>query len=1397
MVDVIIHMDRVADLAGVMEVSDAQSRRQAIIDSLQVVAADSQAGILNQLDNLRRAGTASHIRPFWIINAVAATITPDAIPSVARLPGVARVDLDTRHQAFGQPPDEGIDGNGLHFEFAGWASPPPDRARQAADWSVAAVGAPYVWNLLGIDGKGVTIAIVDTGVDWKHPALRGNYRGSRGGSVEHAGNWFSTVTPTQTVPVDPHGHGTHVAGTAVGHRGIGVAPGAEWIAVAIADEYGRIRDSDVHAAYQWLLAPNGDPALAPDVVNNSWGTAGTYTEFIEDVAVLEAAGIVTVFAAGNTGPAPATINAPASYPGVISVAATDDTGAITWFSSRGPSPLTSEAKPLLSAPGARVLSAYPDNRYALMNGTSMAAPHVSGGIALMLSAEPQLTTADIHERLVAAAGHLIHEPDRGWGALDAYAAVAPLLAGGRLMGQISGSPSWAEASIALKTPSGIVVEVPVNAQGSFSIPAVPGRYQVRASAFGFKPSDFNDVELYPGHTTRWDVTLEPRPGGSVSVGLIGAGELVGGAVQVSTTDGPTPIQPVLGPNGRYSLALPAGSYRLEARVPGNRLSTLNVTIQAGDSREVDLMLEPGPRLLLVDSGSWQYRSEAAFFAEALEDNGVFADYWPIQNPNDDLPAAARMDDYDAVIWSAPYDSPGYLGANDIITDYLGLGGRLLISGQNVANYDGANGVSALWWTRLLEARWLADSSPDAILSGMDDTAFAGGTYTLNGPQSAANQVAPDQVSPIQSSLTRPVIRYPDGSAAGLLSHRCEPFRLLYFGFGLEGVTGRADRAQLMAAILETLLGHEEERAAVWQTSPPSDFVIGGEQLAYTATLRNLSRTMTQTFRIEANGGVWARSILTPTLTLAPCGAGQTALRIEVPPNLPRDARHAIQWIATLGQGDAAELTVSHKSPGSVLLVDDDRFIQTEDVYEEALDRLDIAYDLWETGWPEDVRGSPSSALLRAYDLIIWFTGYDWFEPLTREEAKTLIDFLEDGGRLFLSSQDALYRHSNTPLARNYLGVDAYQESITPTLGIFDERVGAPSELRGILPLHYGGYQNFSDGVIPAPDALPMLWHNQGSLAGTSMSGVGATGEPWRAVFWALPFESLPVERQPAAMATILGQLSDIADSEFTVDRRSGAASEPRVYSLTIVNSANQPRQIWLTNTLPISLTYRRSSSDITYDSASRLITWSGVLAAGGRRVFTYTVDVNPTGAQAHRIDNVAVLRYAPFPPEDPANPFAQRPITKTTTTWINVPDLSASQLSTSGAIDFASDLSREQADPYHVITYALTLQNSSVVTTQPMTATIVMPQELEAIESSITSTHGAARLEAWRLVWSGVLLPGEIVTTSVVLTQTMGLNELYPAAAYVDDGVTDVLVRPVIYYPLPYRSYVPLLSGPP
>ena len=107
------------------------------------------------------------------------------------------------------------------------------------------------------------------------------------GQIEHKKHWFHTGVVTSTKPVDLYGHGTHVAGIAVGKNGIGVAPDAKWIAAAISDKYGIIYDSYVHAAFQWLLAPGGDSEAAPDVANNSWGGPGDMAKFLEDIQILQ------------------------------------------------------------------------------------------------------------------------------------------------------------------------------------------------------------------------------------------------------------------------------------------------------------------------------------------------------------------------------------------------------------------------------------------------------------------------------------------------------------------------------------------------------------------------------------------------------------------------------------------------------------------------------------------------------------------------------------------------------------------------------------------------------------------------------------------------------------------------------------------------------------------------------------------------------------------------------------------------------------------------------------------------------------------------------------------------------------------------------------------------------
>jgi subtilisin family serine protease len=135
-----------------------------------------------------------------------------------------------------------------------------------------------------------------------------------------------------------------------------------------------------------------DCSKAPHVTSNSWGsTAGGDTWIDYTIEAFKAAGVIPVFSTGNSGSSCSSTGSPGDR-AVIGVAATDLTEAIAYFSSRGPATGTTELKPDISAPGVEVLSSWNtgDGQYAYLSGTSMACPHVSGGVALLISAKPEL-----------------------------------------------------------------------------------------------------------------------------------------------------------------------------------------------------------------------------------------------------------------------------------------------------------------------------------------------------------------------------------------------------------------------------------------------------------------------------------------------------------------------------------------------------------------------------------------------------------------------------------------------------------------------------------------------------------------------------------------------------------------------------------------------------------------------------------------------------------------------------------------------------------------------------------------------------------------------------------------------------------------------------------------------
>jgi len=381
-------------------------RLERTVRALQEHAGKRAAALRIWLLDRQRQGRVARVVPLWIINGFSVTATPETIAELAAHPDVREI----------------------HPELV-LAAPEPALAATDAGTYLDLVGAEAMWAL-GHRGQGVVVAGLDTGVDADHPDLAPTWRGGNN-------SWYDPYGERPVTPADPHGHGTHTMGVMVGRDAggvpIGMAPDAEWIATRAFDDAGVARETELHLAFQWLHDPDGDPATpdAPHVVNASWGASTPGCALVAslraDVQALRAAGILTVFAAGNTGPGPSSDISPANWPESIAVGATDGIDALWEQSARGPTDCggLDRVYPHLVAPGVRVRTSTPGGGYAAATGTSLAAPHVTGALALLLSAWPDLSTNEGLDALLAAAqdlGDLGPDDAFGHGQLDVLAA---------------------------------------------------------------------------------------------------------------------------------------------------------------------------------------------------------------------------------------------------------------------------------------------------------------------------------------------------------------------------------------------------------------------------------------------------------------------------------------------------------------------------------------------------------------------------------------------------------------------------------------------------------------------------------------------------------------------------------------------------------------------------------------------------------------------------------------------------------------------------------------------------------------------------------------------------------------------------------------------------------------
>lgn len=367
------------------KLADRSQRDTRLVQALKEKAAATQGPHRVFLQN----NGARRLRELWVINGLAVTARASVIRQLASRPGIERISLDSVLKA--------------PVTTAGSAAPP--------EWNLNTVHAPELWAL-GHSGAGMVVANMDTGVDAAHPDLAAQWRGG--------GNSWYDPHGEHAVPYDSTGHGTQtmaiMVGGSAGGTAIGVAPGARWIATKLYNDAGFANYSDIHVAFQWLLDPDADLGTvdAPDVVNASWGLIGTagqcIIEFSADIDVLKTAGIAIAFAAGNDGPAPLTSLSPANNPPGFSTGAIDAALAVASFSSRGPSACDGTVYPKLVAPGVNIntadLSFGGLPLYVTVSGTSFAAPHAAGAMALLLGAFPSTGVAQLEAALIQSAHDL-------------------------------------------------------------------------------------------------------------------------------------------------------------------------------------------------------------------------------------------------------------------------------------------------------------------------------------------------------------------------------------------------------------------------------------------------------------------------------------------------------------------------------------------------------------------------------------------------------------------------------------------------------------------------------------------------------------------------------------------------------------------------------------------------------------------------------------------------------------------------------------------------------------------------------------------------------------------------------------------------------------------------------